>query len=357
VTQSERLQRYFDNAATTPIDPRVVSEMLPHLNEGWGNPHSIHACGASALAAVDLARQRIADLLGAEDPSEVVFTSGATESNNWILRSFDRVAVTPFEHSSVRVPAEHLGHSVLPHQGFELFPPEDEVGLVSAILVNNEIGTLLKLPSVGTPVHRDITQAFGKLRVDLEEIDFASFSGHKMYGPKGIGGLYLKGAQPIEPLLIGGDQENGLRAGTLNVAAIVGFGAAAAIAAEELEQGLAHAENLRQIVLEQLEPLSDWQINGGTEVSPYILSVSFLGLEGETLVIELDRLGFAVSSGSACSSRSTEPSSVLTALGLSADWLRGTVRISFGRFNSSDAARDLGENLRLTVETLRKKHV
>lgn len=221
--------------------------------------------------------------------------------------------------------------------------------------VNNEIGTLWHAPDYareGELVHSDITQAVGKLPIDLGGLHFASFSAHKFYGPKGIGALYIRN-EPPPPLILGGEQEHGYRGGTLNVPAIVGMGAAAELAAEEQERDLAHAENLREILIDGLKGLADTHLNGGSRTSPFIFSVSFQGLEGETLVLEMDRAGYAISAGAACSSRSTEPSHVLSALKIEPAWLRGTVRISFGRMNSKEATASLAKKMRTTVELLR----
>lgn len=353
------VERYFDNAATTPIDPRVVEAMQPWLSEGWGNAHSLHEPGRRAMAAVEQAREQVASLLDCY-PEEIYFTSGATEANNWVLRGFRKVLVSPLEHSSVREPALALGHSFvpmhrdLPEPAFPTWQQDGAPDLVSLMLVNNEVGAIYPSPPSGPKLHRDITQALGKIPTDPTAMDLACFSAHKLYGPKGVGGLYARHGETPEPLLIGGEQEQGRRAGTLNVAAIVGFGAAAEIALDQRAEDMALVKELRQIVLEELSGVSDREVNGGPHISPYILSVSFLGIEGETLVIELDQAGFAISSGAACSSRSTESSHVLTALGLPPEWLRGTVRISFGRFNTKEAARELGMTLKTAVEKIRR---
>jgi cysteine desulfurase len=303
---------------------------------------------------VELARSRVASLLRIEAPEQLTFTSGATEANNWVLRSFPKTAVSPFEHSSIIEPAHALGLQILENEELELREPKAPVELISVMAVNNEIGTIFQLPSLpGAHHHSDITQAVGKLDIELSGLDFASFSAHKFYGPKGVGALYSKNGPP-PPLLIGGEQEVGARGGTLNVPAIVGMGAAAAIAQDRMETDYRHAAELRGAVLEALTQTADIQVNGGDSVSPYILSVSFKEVEGETLVIEMDQRGFAISSGAACSSRSTEPSHVLQALGLSTEWLRGTVRISFGRWNTLESARALGKALAETVEALRR---
>ncbi len=350
------IERYFDNAATTPVDPRVLDEMLPYLRDGFGNANSLHEMGRRAESAVELARDRVAKLIGAEDPSQITFTSGATEANNWVLRSVGSASISPFEHSSLFEPARSLGSRLLRNDGLEIRPETEAVDLVSVMAVNNEIGTrwdarLCK--GNGLALHSDLTQAVGKVPVDLGGLDFGSFSGHKFYGPKGIGALYSKETPP-DSMILGGEQEGGFRAGTLNVPGIVGMGAAAAIAEDELRTNLTKAEGLRDSVLGVFKHCSDVLVNGGDHVSPYVLSLSFLGLEGETLVIEMDRKGYAISGGAACSSRSAEPSHVLEAIGLEPAWLRGTIRISFGKYNEQNTARDLALSILDCVNNLRK---
>lgn len=347
--------RYFDNAATTPLDPRVLREMMPYFGEAFGNASSIHTFGLRAQAAVQLARERIASLIGAEDPTQIIFVSGATEANNQVIRSFSTGITSPFEHSAVREPANQKGWRVLGNEGPKLIVPSKRHELISIMLVNNETGTLWQPRDFGVYanyLHSDVTQAVGKHPMSLDGIDFASFSAHKFYGPKGIGALYFRDTAP-DTLLRGGEQEHGLRGGTLNVAAIVGFGLAAELAQGEREDNWKYVSELRSVFLEGLSGCTDWKINGGENVSPYILSISFLGVQGETLVIEADRAGYAISSGAACSSRSTEPSHVLSALGIPAIWSRGTVRISFGKYATIEAASSLGRYLRQTVENLR----
>lgn len=348
-------ERYFDNAATTPVDPRVLEEMLPYFADDFGNSESIHSFGQKAHAAVEQARERVATLLGAEDPSQVVFTSGSTESCNWVIRLFESGSISPFEHSAVREPALAKGFTVLENESWNLSEPSPRgrgqgEGLLAVMSVNNETGAILHPPESSSRLLCDATQALGKIPVHLA--DFTAFSAHKLYGPKGIGGLCL--LEPVdEPSQRGGQQEFGLRAGTLNVPGIVGFGAACAIAEQEMEADYTTALELRQTVVKSLEPLSDWQANDGPNQSPFILSLSFAGVEGESLVIDLDAKGFATSAGAACSSRSTEPSHVLVALRLEESLRRGTVRISFGRFNTPESAADLGLNLLLSVQKLR----
>jgi cysteine desulfurase len=331
--------RYFDNAATTPVDPRVVQEMLPYFSEAFGNANSIHEPGQRARAAVEQARERVAALIGAESPDQVIFTSGSTESNNWILREFENSGgwVSPFEHSSVREPARRLGYKTLANHGLAITVAGVSEGLLSVMAVNNETGGCWDprklVLGLGVSIHSDITQQVGKLPTNIFGLSYASLSAHKFYGPKGVGALFAA-VPSLDPLMHGGEQEEGLRAGTLNVPGIVGMGAAAAIAAEEADENRRHVETLRALVLAELLKISDVQLNSPEDASPYIVSLSFLGVEGETLTVELDRAGFSISSGAACSSRSTEPSHVLTALGLAPEWIRGTVRICFGKYKT-----------------------
>ncbi|HTQ08893.1 MAG TPA: aminotransferase class V-fold PLP-dependent enzyme, partial [Fimbriimonadaceae bacterium] len=271
-------ERYFDNAATTPLDPSVREAMAPFLAEAFGNAHSIHGWGLRAHDAVEHAREQVARVIGAEDPSQITFTSGATESNNWVLKAASEIAISPFEHSSMREPAITRGATLLGVREERPSLPR----LVSVMSVNNEVGTIWHAPDYAQPgdlIHSDITQAVGKVPVSVEGLDFASFSGHKFYGPKGVGALYAKD-QPPEPLIRGGEQEHGARGGTLNGPAIVGLGVAAEIAIEEQPENYRRATELRAILLDGLNGLLDWQVNGGDRVSPFILSLSFHGLEG-----------------------------------------------------------------------------
>jgi cysteine desulfurase len=349
-------EKYFDNAATTPLDPRVLREMMPYLEFEFGNAHSLHSWGRRAERAVETARSRVAELIGAEDPSQLVFTSGATESNNWVAARAPKGAwQSPFEHSSMRESGAAKGFGMIPNDGLRLHPPTG-AKLLSVMSVNNEIGSRWDVREFAGDrlLHSDITQQVGKLPTEVAGLDFASMSAHKFYGPKGVGALYVATGL-VSPFIVGGEQESGRRAGTSNVPAIVGMGAAAAIAGDNLHADLVRVGRMRDAVIAGLED-SGARVNGmgaPSGVSPYILSLSFEGVEGETLVIEADRAGFGISAGAACSSRSTEPSHVLTALGLEESWLRGTIRISFGRFNSEQTADELSKFLRSSVEKLR----
>lgn len=347
-------ERYFDHAASTPIDPEVLDAMLPWLRDGFGNAHSIHEAGRAAMAAVSRARFQVAELLGTDDPSEVVFTSGATEANNWVLSAYERVACSPFEHPSVLEPVLARKGEVLGHTGWDLHSPVTDVDLVAVMDINNETGVRLVTPPTKARIHRDITQTLGKMPLP-EDFHLASFSSHKLYGPKGVGGLWIKDQELLAPLIRGGGQEFGLRSGTLNVAGIVGFGEAARIALERMGTDAEHARMLRKTVIDVFSEDNGIQVNSANEEtsSPFVLSVSFRGMVGETLVVEMDRAGYGISSRSACSASSHEPSKVLAALGLSPEWLSGTVRISFGRANTYESAQSLAQTMLQIVRKLR----
>ncbi|MCX7800253.1 MAG: cysteine desulfurase [Fimbriimonadales bacterium] len=350
------LDRYFDHAATSPLDPGVLRAMLPWLGERCGNAHSLHAWGREARAAVERAREQVAEAVGAESPEQIVFLSGATEACATALRQGPPGWISPYEHSAVREPALRLGYRVMTAGGNQ--PPaagEATAGVAAHLSLSNETGTIFDPRSVAPepqPLLVDATQALGKLPAPAVGADWAAFSAHKIGGPKGVGALYCR--YPLaEPLIVGGGQEAGQRGGTLNVAGIVGFGEACRIAEQERESLWRKCGDLRAAVLAELDAVPDVRVNGGDRVAPHILSLSFLGLEGEAVVIELDALGFAVSSGPACSSGSNEPSPVLLAMGLPEEWARGTVRVSFGPTNTIEAARDLGRAIAKTVERLR----
>lgn len=341
------LSRYFDHAATTPVLPEVIDAMLPYLHDLPGNAHSIHAFGQTARDAVERAREQVANALGAESPHQIFFTSGATESNNWVLRSISDMRVSRLEHSSLRAIAMALGRGFLENDGYQV-----HVDGPSAIMaVNNETGGILECSDSGE-LHVDATQAIGKVPWQVGDCTWAALSGHKFGGPKGVGVLYARDGF-IEPLIYGGGQEQGLRGGTLNVPGIVGLGAAIEVAGERREERASRASYLRGMVLECISRCSDFIVHEGGQQSPFILSIGFAGVLGEALVVEMDRLGLAISSGAACSSASQELSSVLAALGVPETFNRGTVRISFGDTNSPESAKELGVQLAQTVEKVR----
>lgn len=342
-------ERYFDHAATTPVDPRVVEAMMPFFFEHPGNAASIHESGRTGYAAVEKARAQIAGLIGAEDPYQITFTSGATEGNNWVLSQFEgkSVRLGSGEHSSVRrFAAVH-----------RLEQRDSSPDLLVQMLVNNETGEIFD------PLHKksefqaqnllvDATQGMGKIPFSVDGIEFVTGSAHKIYGPKGIGFLY-QDDPVLDPLILGGGQEFGRRSGTVNVPLIVGFGKAAEIALEECEANYQKVYELRTIVCQFLQGIKDFRINEFENQSPYVLSLSFRGIEGESLLLDLDREGFACSAGSACSSGKIELSPVLLEKGHDPAWIRGTIRVSFGKYNSRESAEDLGNAIRRLVDSLR----
>ncbi|MGH0038058.1 MAG: cysteine desulfurase family protein [Myxococcota bacterium] len=354
---------YLDHQATTPIDERVLDAMLPYLRDEFGNASSVsHAFGWRASAAVDDARERLAAAIGAR-PGDVVFTSGATESNNLALLGGARaraahrgqVVTVATEHHAVLDPVEALGRegfetTVLPVGGDGLLDPgavEDTLGertaLVSVMAANNEIGVLQPVAEIGRIcrergvwLHTDAAQAVGKVPVDVDaqSIDLLSISGHKVYGPKGVGALYVRSRRPrvrLEPLFHGGGHERGLRPGTLPVALIVGLARAVEIAVAEMEKEARRLGELRDRLWDRLGgALEGVHRNGHPERRlPGNLNVSFEGVDGERLLLALQDL--AISSGSACTSARPEPSHVLAALGLSEELSRASLRFGLGR--------------------------
>jgi cysteine desulfurase len=385
---------YLDNAATTRLDPAVLEEMLPFLTDDYGNASSIHSYGQTARAAVDRARHQIAGLINAR-PAEVVFTSGGTESNNLAIRGLieselrkrvgpdalhPHIVTSAIEHPAVKMVCDDLASSceitvipvdesgVLDHQQVVDAVRENTV-LVSVMALNNEIGTLQPIAEIGTTIrklqergrriffHTDAVQAAGKIVVDVEELgcDLISLSGHKFHGPKGIGALYVRRGVRLHPQNIGGRQERGIRGGTEPVAQIVGFGAAAEIAAREVTATAERLEKLRNRFEDQiLEIIPESLVNGDrSRRVPNISNISFRGVEGEGLLINLDMQGFAVSTGAACSSGSIEPSPVIVALGREDEYARGAVRFSFSRFTTDDDVERLLDVLPRSVSTLR----
>lgn len=356
---------YLDYQATTPCDPRVVEAMLPYFTESFGNPHSVeHAYGWDAAEAVEKARGELAALLKAE-PREVIFTSGATESNNLAIKGACRflkarrphLVVAETEHKCVLESAKRLereGHRVtwLPVQGSGLIDLgaleaalTDETALVSIMAVNNEIGVIQPLAEIGALCrekgvlfHSDAAQAVGKIPLDVAamSIDLLSVSSHKMYGPKGIGALYIRRRPRVrlEPMMDGGGQERATRSGTLSPALCVGFGTACALAAEEMEAEGRRLLALRSRLLDDLKArIPGIEVHGDLDARvPGNLNLRIPGLRGEALLKALPRL--ALSTGSACSSASVEPSYVIRALGVPEEEAAGAFRIGLGRFTT-----------------------
>ena len=384
---------YIDNSATTPVDPRVLDAMLPFLKEDFGNASSIHHFGQRARAAVDKARHQVASALGAR-PNEIVFTSGGTESNNLAIRGSiqslregrgpDRphIITSAIEHPAVKNVVEDLekqGIEVtwLPvyENGVVRFDDVEnairpETSLISIMHANNEIGTIQPVEKIGRLVkelrssgqkiwfHTDAVQAFGKIPVNVEDIgcDLLSISAHKVYAPKGIGALYVRRGTRLHPQNLGGRQERGIRGGTEAVPSIVAMGAAAEIVEEQLNTESVRLKELRDRFEDGLaERIEDFEMNGDRQSRlPNISNVSFRRIEGEGLLINLDMQGIAVSTGSACSSGSLEPSPVIRAIGRNDELARGAIRFSFGRMNSEDEIERLLEQLPKSVNALRQ---
>ena len=334
------------------MDPRVFEAMRPWLTDHFGNPHSAHSWGAAAREAVETARMHAASLIGAEDPSEIVFTSGSTEAINWALQGAEGLAISPFEHSAVWQSALRRGCCVLENSGRTLHAPIQPVDLAAVMAVNNETGAILQAPDGSESVFVDATQAGGKIPWNVDGAKMACFSSHKIHGPAGVGALYSRWAEHPEPLLVGGGQEAGWRSGTLNVAGIVGFGEACRLAAELQPEDHANAQACRDEVLNEALGPGVMSLDHDRQ-SPFILGLAFEGLLGEALAVEMDLAGWAISSGAACSSSSGEPSRVLSALGLEESWARGAVRISMGRFSQSAQAGRLGQELRRAAARLK----
>lgn len=347
-----KTENYFDNAATTQLHAAVKEAMLPWMSESFGNANSLHSWGAQARDAVDQARTTIAELLQAEDPSQIIFTSGATESCNTMLSlvSPKDTEVSPFEHSATAVPAKQRGFAQIPNMGFSLRSSAQNQVVTACC---NETGAVFTSEAGW---YSDITQAAGKLPFNLRETQAAAFSAHKFHGPMGIGGLYLSDPNDLNELnahQVGGGQEQGRRSGTLNVPGIVGLAKALEVAVENQQANFDYATELRHIVIEELRAVSHLNINDAPVQSPFILSVTIPGLVAQTLVIEMDRLGFAISSGAACSSQSTEPSPVLKALGMADAEALATIRASFAFYNTKDSAFELATQLKKTINQLR----
>lgn len=350
---------YADHNATTPLDERVLETMLPWLKGRFGNPSSIHAAGREARTALDSAREQVALLAGAH-PSQVIFTSGGTEANNSALKGValrspqGRIAISAVEHPSVALPAAALHrfgwqcdrvgveeNGICTAAALEQVLQAD-TRLVSVMWANNETGTVQPVAALaercrerGILFHTDAVQAAGKLTLDFPACgaQLMSLSAHKLYGPKGVGALVVDKAVDMEPLLHGGGQERGRRGGTENLAAIVGFGAAAELAHIELAARRRHLLELRGRFEERLaQELPQAVIfAAGAERLPNTVFMAVPGVEGQTLLQALDRQGIAVSSGSACGSEQTEPSSVLKAMGVDNDLALGAIRISLGK--------------------------
>jgi cysteine desulfurase len=374
---------YLDHNATTPVHPEVVEAMLPYLKEKFGNASSIHSFGREAKVALEDAREKVAKLLNCA-PSEIYFTSGGTESDNLAVKGVAfanrnkgrHIITSSVEHHAVLESCKYLQK-----EGFETtfllvdkygFVDPDELGknirndtvLVTIMHANNEIGTIQPIEELaritkekGIYFHTDAVQSAGKLSLNTEKmpIDLASISGHKIYGPKGVGAIYIRKGVRITPLAHGGHHERSRRAGTENIPGIVGLGKAAEIALRDMEKLNQHLKSLTETFLKKLnEKIMDISLNGHPEMRvPSTLNISFKGVEGESIILSLDMKGVAVASGSACTSGSLEPSHVLSALGIDPAIAQSSIRFSFGRENTMEDVDYVCEVLPEIIERLR----
>ncbi len=371
---------YLDNAATTPLLDEVLNEMLPYLKENYGNPSSIHKLGRQANNALDLARKRIARLINSQ--GKVIFTSGATEANNLALKGLayamrakgDHIITSSVEHEAVLEPCRELEH-----EGFKVtYLPVDRQGmvdlgalersidertiLVSIMFANNEVGTIQPVKEIvriahnhNALFHTDAVQAIGKIPVDVKDlgIDLITLSAHKMYGPKGVGALCINSDLKIEPILHGGGQESEIRSGTQNVAGIVGMGKAAEIASEKIDVYSTQVKDLRDLLVGSvLKDIPYSKLNGHPmQRLPNNAHFTFLGVNGEDLIIKLDENGIAASTGSACSVQKQKASHVLKAMGFSHEEITGSLRLTLGIQNT---ASEIEKTVNALVEIVRE---
>ncbi|HVY04727.1 MAG TPA: cysteine desulfurase family protein [Burkholderiales bacterium] len=376
------MQAYFDHNATTPLDEGVLAAMLPYLSGEYGNASSRHEFGTRARRAVDKAREQVAALVNVR-PAQVVFVSGGTEANNLFVRGAaayakpgqGRIVISGIEHPCVARPAQDLTR-----QGWKLrkiatnrdgrLDIEDAqaalaepASLVSVMLANNETGVIQPVAQVAALakearawMHTDAVQALGKIPVDFDALGVhaMSLSAHKIYGPKGIGALVVDKRLELKPIIHGGGHEGGMRSGTQNVPAIVGFGAASELAAQRMADQALRTRALRDRAEAGAAALGAQIFGAHAQRIPNTTYFAFPDIDGETLVIELDKAGFAVASGAACSSTSTEPSATLLAMGVDPVLARGAVRVSFGARNTTGEVDDFLQALGATVSRLRR---
>ena len=372
----------MDYAATTPLDPRVLEAMKPYFTVVYGNASSINTFGLEANRALEDGRKTVAGLMKAE-PKELIFTGSATEANNLVLKGSAfkeakekaHMAISTIEHDSVLNTAKWLEKrgfriTLVPVDRFGLLDLEElenalrnNASMVSIIHANNEIGTIQHLEEIGrlchdygAHFHTDAAQSFGKIPIDVNEmnIDFMTVNAHKLYGPKGVGALFIRKGMKIEPLLHGGGHEFGLRSSTENVPGIIGFAKAVEIRREEMASEAKRLTKLRDRLTESALEIEETYLNGHpTQRLPNIVNLRFSYIEGESLVLLLNEEGIAASTGSACSSRSLEPSHVLLALGLKPDEVHGSLRISLGKYNTEEDIDYILEVLPRTVRKLR----
>lgn len=373
---------YFDHNATTRVLPEVAEAMVPYLTQFYGNPSSIHRFGSQVGGKISEARAQVAALIGAADPVEVIFTSSGTEGDNAAVRAMlearpekRHIVTTQVEHPAILGLCQHLekkGYRVTwlgvdEHGALDVeelrAALSDDTAVVSIMWANNETGVIFPIEQIGSivrakgiPFHVDAVQAAGKLplRVETLPVDLLTISGHKFHAPKGIGAMYVRRGITFSPFIIGGHQERNRRAGTENVAAIIGMGKAAEIALERLVDDASHSGRLRDMLETLLlESCPDSRINGrGQDRLPNTSNISFRYLEGESILVLLDQEGICASTGSACTAGSSEPSHVLRAMKVPADWLQGAVRFSLGRFSTEAEVRYVNQTVPSIVQRL-----
>ncbi|MBD3347959.1 MAG: aminotransferase class V-fold PLP-dependent enzyme [Candidatus Eisenbacteria bacterium] len=374
---------FLDYQSGAPVDPRVVEAMLPFLTEHHGNPAVLHSVGDTCQQAVDAARERVASFLSAE-PSEIVFTSGATESNNLALKGTalrlrkkgSHIVSTEIEHRSVITPLKYLqreGFEVtfLPVDGEGFVDPaavreamRDDTILVSVQMANNEVGTIEPVGEIASLArerrvlfHTDAVAAEAWIPIDLKTLpfDLVTLSSNDIYGPKGVGALYIRKGVRVEPVMHGGGQENGLRSGTENVPGIVGFGRAVEIAEAEMDDDVSRVRPMRNRLIDGMLAMPDTTLNGPRERRlPGNANVRFAYIEGESLILSLDMEGIQAASGSACSAKTLEPSYVQLAMGVKHEEAHGSLQLSLGRWSTEEDVEMVLEALPPIVERLRE---
>ena len=374
---------YLDYSATTPVKDEVLQEMIPYFTEKFGNPSSLYDKGLESKDAIETARARVGALINA-DAKEIFFTAGGTEADNWAVfgtadklkEKGNHIITTKIEHHAMLHSCEFLEK-----QGFEVtylgIGPDgfvsleeleaaitDKTVLISVMMVNNEIGTVQPIKEIAKIAkahkvlfHTDAVQALGNVPIDVKDlgVDMMSMSSHKIYGPKGIGALYIRKGLRISNYLHGGAQENSRRAGTENLTGIVGFGKAAELARVNYDEHVKHCSELRNYLVDRvLAEIPDTHVNGTMDARhPGNANITFKYIEGESILLMLNFLGISVSTGSACSSKSLEPSHVLSALGVPVEMIHGTVRFTVGDFTTKEDIDYVVENLKTIVEKLR----
>ncbi|TGC11040.1 cysteine desulfurase NifS [Methanolobus halotolerans] len=378
---------YMDHSATTEVDPLVLDSMLPYFTEKFGNASSLHSFGQEAIEALSAARQQVADSIGAK-ANEIIFTSGGTESDNLAIRGVlakkkndtsrsQHIITSMIEHPAVLSTCsflESIGYEVtyvpVDSEGvLDLDKLErsvrDDTSIISIMHANNEIGTIQPVKDIARIArdkdvyfHTDAVQSFGKIPVDVNEmgVDMLSISSHKIHGPKGAGVLYVREGTELEPFIFGGGHEQGLRPGTENIPGIVGLGKAMSLAKERLGHDPEHMLRLRDSLIDRIfDSLDDVRLNGHpTQRLPNNVNLSFRYVEGESLLMLLDVKGIAISTASACSSISKKESHVLSSIGLNADYIHGTIRISLGKDNTIEETDHVVQSLQESVGKLRE---